>query len=304
MSNPILSFSARRRMRSWRTPLLLTGYSLLLGLLAYVLVYAPFVQPTFTLGSMSYSVAGYMGIVALQFLLIILVAPAMTAGSISGERERQTLDLLRVTNMGPVRLVMGTLMESFAFLAILVLCSMPMLSLVLITGAATLGQVLMSVVFLLTAALGALSVGLWCSSLFKRTVASTVVSYLLVFAIGLLTLLPLVYDVRRIGEMYDALANAGTLATVETLDYTPIAFVMNPGLGLFSLLESQTGLLSGQFLWQISYTLGNTGAMLDYARCAYGNMAVMAAASLVLIGLSVVNMRLHRDGGGKGRKHA
>ena len=38
--------------------------------------------------------------VMLQFGMLVLVAPAMTAGSISGERERQTLDLLLVTDTG------------------------------------------------------------------------------------------------------------------------------------------------------------------------------------------------------------
>ena len=42
----------------------------------------------------------------------------MTAGSISGKRERQTLDLLLVTNTGPVKLVLGKLLESFSFLAL------------------------------------------------------------------------------------------------------------------------------------------------------------------------------------------
>ena len=58
-------------------------------------------------------------------------------------------------------------------------------------------------------ALAALSVGLVCSSLFQRTVTSTVVSYLSVFALGLVTLLPLWYDVKRIGDLYDAMNIVG-----------------------------------------------------------------------------------------------
>ena len=116
---------------------------------------------------MRLSVDGYAYMIMLQFGMLVLVAPAMTAGSISGERERQTLDLVLVTNTGPVKLVLGKLLESFSFLALLVMCSLPMLSLVLITGGATLAQVLISVAFLLLTALAALSVGLVCSSLFS-----------------------------------------------------------------------------------------------------------------------------------------
>ena len=209
MNNPIFAFSAIRRMRSARTPLLITLYSLLLAALAYFTVYGRFMGATVTLGDMRLSVDGYAYMIMLQFGMLVLVAPAMTAGSISGERERQTLDLLLVTNTGPVKLVLGKLLESFSFLALLVMCSLPMLSLVLITGGATLAQVLISVAFLLLTALAALSVGLVCSSLFQRTVTSTVVSYLSVFALGLVTLLPLWYDVKRIGDLYDAMNIVG-----------------------------------------------------------------------------------------------
>ena len=98
MNNPIFAFSAIRRMRSARTPLLVTLYSLLLATLAYFTVYGRFMGATVTLGDMRLSVDGYAYMVMLQFGMLVLVAPAMTAGSISGERERQTLDLLLVTD--------------------------------------------------------------------------------------------------------------------------------------------------------------------------------------------------------------
>lgn len=300
MSNPILSFSARRRMRSIRTPILLTAYALLLAVLGYVAVYEPFMGATVQISDMRASVNGYALLVMLQFGLLVLVAPAMTAGSISGERERQTLDLLLVTNTGRIKLVLGKLLESFGFLALLVLCSMPVLSLVLITGGATVAQVVTSVLFLLLTALAALSVGLFCSALFKRTVTSTVVSYLTVFGIGIVTLLPIWHDVKCIGDLYDAMNIAGK--QLHMISYTPIAFSMNPGLGLFSLLQEQTQMFSG-VLWQFSYTLGNTQAYVRYDYFLGLNMAFMAAMSVLLVGLSAFQMRARGDHGAKGRKH-
>ena len=190
MNNPILAFSARRRMRSVRTPLLITLYALVLAAIAYLTIYACFMKQTFTLTDMQNGVYGYTAIVALQFALIVLVAPAMTAGSVSGERERQTLDLLLVTNMSPVRLVLGKLLESFGFLALLVVSSLPVMSMAVLTGAAALTDVLVSAAFLLVTALELLSLGMFFSSLFKRTVTSTVVTYLAVFGLGVITLLP------------------------------------------------------------------------------------------------------------------
>lgn len=299
MNNPIFAFSAIRRMRSARTPLLITLYSLLLALLAYFTVYGRFMGATVTLGDMRLSVEGYAYMIMLQFALLVLVAPAMTAGSISGERERQTLDLLLVTNTGAVKLVLGKLLESFSFLALMVMCSLPMLSLVLITGGATFAQVLVSVAFLLLTALAALSVGLVCSSLFQRTVTATVMSYLSVFALGIVTLLPLWHDVKRIGDLYDAMNIVG--GQLHTIEYTPISFTINPALGLFSLLAAQTQMFSSM-LWQFSYSLANTFTYLPFDHFLYCNMAFLAAASVLLIALAALNLRVRKPRAPKGKR--
>ena len=301
MNNPIFAFSAIRRMRSARTPLLITLYSLLLALLAYFTVYGRFMGATVTLGDMRLSVDGYAYMIMLQFALLVLVAPAMTAGSISGERERQTLDLLLVTNTGAVKLVLGKLLESFSFLALMVMCSLPMLSLVLITGGATFAQVLVSVAFLLLTALAALSVGLVCSSLFQRTVTATVMSYLSVFALGIVTLLPLWHDVKCIGDLYDAMNVAG--GQLHTIEYTPISFTINPALGLFSLLAAQTQMFSN-LLWQFSYSLANTFTYLPFDHFLYCNMAFLAAASVLLIAFAALNLRVRKPRAPKGSKRA
>ena len=304
MNNPILAFSARRRMRSARTPLLITLYALVLAVIAYLTIYACFMQPTFTLTDMQNGVYGYTAILALQFALIVLVAPAMTAGSVSGERERQTLDLLLVTNMSPVRLVLGKLLESFGFLALLVVSSLPVMSVAVLTGAAELTDVLVSAAFLLLTALELLSLGMFFSCLLKRTVTSTVVTYLAVFALGVITLLPLYYDTKRISDLYDMMLSASRYYdAVEpmTLDYIPVSFVINPLMGLLALIQTQTANV-GQWLWQFSYTLGNTADYLHYDSMYLANMACMAGVSIFLTALSSLLMR-KRHGGMKGSGH-
>ena len=169
------------------------------------------------------------------------------------------------------------------------------------TGGATLAQVLISVAFLLLTALAALSVGLVCSSLFQRTVTSTVVSYLSVFALGLVTLLPLWYDVKRIGDLYDAMNIVGQ--QLHMIEYTPVSFTLNPGLGLFSLLASQTQMFSS-ILWQFSYSLANTYSYLPFEHFLYCNMAFLAAASVLLTALAALNLRVRRPRAPKGSKRA
>ena len=125
------------------------------------------------------------------------------------------------------------------------------------------------------------------------------VSYLSVFSLGALTLIPLWYDVKRIGDLYDAMNIVGQ--QLHMIDYTPVSFTANPGLGLFSLVTSQTQIFSGM-LWQFSDTLGTTYQYLPFDYFLRCNMIFMAAASALLCALSVHCMRVRRKKGPKGSR--
>ncbi len=56
------------------------------------------------------------------------------AGSIAGERERQTLDMLLATKMKPWSIVLGKLESSLSSVLMLAVSSLPVLSIVFIFG--------------------------------------------------------------------------------------------------------------------------------------------------------------------------
>lgn len=292
MLNPLLASSARRRMRTIRTPLIITLYALLP--LCFACVSAlNMSQDTLTLSAMRSSVEWYILLTVLQFFLIVLVAPAMTAGSISGERERQTLELLLVTNTGSLRIVLGKLMESFGFLSLVVLSGLPMTCIVLASGGLGLGHALFSLAFLLVCAFAAAAVGLFSSALFKKTVAATVTAYLMIFAIGIGTLLPLFSGISQaLVEALEDPAGISALTDGQLMRLIPPLLYVNPGLGLLSLLIDQTGLLHS--------TLSSLGSgyyyydllkAFSFRSFALMNMAIMLAAALLLTGLSALLVR-------------
>ena len=292
MLNPLLASSARRRMRTIRTPLIITLYALLP--LCFACVSAlNMSQDTLTLSAMRSSVEWYILLTVLQFFLIVLVAPAMTAGSISGERERQTLELLLVTNTGSLRIVLGKLMESFGFLSLVVLSGLPMTCIVLASGGLGLGHALFSLAFLLVCAFAAAAVGLFSSALFKKTVAATVTAYLMIFAIGIGTLLPLFSGISQaLVEALEDPAGISALTDGQLMRLIPPLLYVNPGLGLLSLLMDQTGLLHS--------TLSSLGSgyyyydllkAFSFRSFALMNMAIMLAAALLLTGLSALLVR-------------
>ena len=75
MMNPILASSARRRMRSLRTPVILTLYGLMVAAFAWMQLSA-LNAPSIRLSTMRSGIDGYILILALQFFLTILISPA------------------------------------------------------------------------------------------------------------------------------------------------------------------------------------------------------------------------------------
>ena len=142
MINPILASSARRRMRSIRTPILITLYGAMIFAVGLGAAFGAFASSTLSIFAMREGVTAYAAMLAIQFAMILLITPAMTAGSIAGERERQTLDMLLVTNTGSLRIVAGKLLESLGYVALLLVAALPTMCLTLITGGVTLADVL------------------------------------------------------------------------------------------------------------------------------------------------------------------
>jgi len=179
--NPVLAKELRDRVRTWRSPLLITSYLMALagiGGLYYSL------QTRYSFGGTQALRLGILifGILAVaQLILIAFLTPGMTASIISGERERQTWPLLLVTRLSPLSIVIGKLLSAISYMVLLILVSMPIYSTVFLFGAVDMRVLLLVVVISLVTTVTIASIGLFCSALFKRTITAIVISYLLTF---------------------------------------------------------------------------------------------------------------------------
>lgn len=295
MMNPLLSSSARRRMRGVRTPVIIALYDLLIAVFA-LLILEDVGAKELPMRQMRSGIECYIIMLGVQFLLTILIAPAMTAGSISGERERQTLDLLLVTNTGAFRIVWGKFLESFAFAALLIFSTLPMLCIVLIPGGVTLLQILTSMLFMLVTAFGALSIGTLCSAIFRRTVASTVAAYLIVFAIGVGTLLVAGVQLNGVAAKYDYdTTRFSSMTAQQLMALVPKALFLNPGMGYLWLVADQTLLLRSTFsMLGNGYWLYYILEALRFDVLVWINMGVVAALATVFVSTSALTLRSGR----------
>jgi ABC-type transport system involved in multi-copper enzyme maturation permease subunit len=140
-------------------------------------------QATFASASIGRGV--FVGLLFLQTLIVAVLAPASTAGAISGEREHQTLELLAVTPISSLAIVLGKLLSALAWVFVLILASIPITGLVFVFGGVAPDDLVRGYLILLATAIGLGSVGLFFSALLKRTGASTGLTFVATIALSL-----------------------------------------------------------------------------------------------------------------------
>jgi ABC-2 type transport system permease protein len=193
--NPLVIKELRSRMRGRRAFITLTGYILIISA-AMSLIYGIYISSSSPMNSIDeqriFGKVLFGGVVWLELLSVCFIAPALTAGSISSEREHQTYDILRTTLLSPGALVMGKFLSGLMFLLLLLLCALPLQSLAFLFGGVAPEEFLIATVVLIVTAITFCATGIFFSSFVSRTLISTVLSYgfaiLLVFGLPMLIL--------------------------------------------------------------------------------------------------------------------
>jgi ABC-type transport system involved in multi-copper enzyme maturation permease subunit len=179
LSNPVTVKELRGRMRGRRAFAVLTLYLLILSGLITV-VYLAYSGNVGGPGSNAARTVGkglFAAVLAVQVFLVAFIGPAFTAGAISGERERQTFDLLRTTLLSAESFVLGKLISALSYVFLLVLVSIPLQSIAFLLGGLSLTELVISQLLILVAAVAYALYGLWCSAAMRSTLAATVTTF-------------------------------------------------------------------------------------------------------------------------------
>jgi ABC-type transport system involved in multi-copper enzyme maturation permease subunit len=188
--NPVLSRELKERMRGRRAAVIITIYLLVLcGILAltYEATAGSNVDPFGPPAATQVAALGrgiFEWLLFFMLLLVLFLVPAQTAGAIAGERERQTLVPLQITLLRPRSILLGKIGASTAFLILLVVATLPLLSISYLVGGVTIAQVLggLAIVVASGVALAALCAAI--STFTKRVQTATVLSYALSLALA------------------------------------------------------------------------------------------------------------------------
>lgn len=144
-TNPVYKRECMVSARSFRLALVLLVFNGILALVALLNMYSALAQVRLT-AEVQYTgfLDLYMFVASLEFLMLILIMPALTAGSISGERERQTLDLMLTTCMTPADIVLGKLEAALGTMFLMVVSSLPILAMVFVYGGVAISDLILS----------------------------------------------------------------------------------------------------------------------------------------------------------------
>jgi len=224
--NPIIIKELRSRMRGARAFIILTAFLLLLGLVSYGL-YRIMAATSGRYGgrpllSAHVGQAIFTALAFFELLLVCFITPALTAGIISGERERLTYDMLLATPLRPHSVLWGKFISALVYVLLLIFAAVPMASLVFIFGGVAPEDLVGVLIILLTTAVTFGAVGLFFSALLGRTVRATVITYAVIIAlIAVTSLVPMAWSIVREQEPPRALLYPSPFAAmVSALNVT------------------------------------------------------------------------------------
>lgn len=185
MRNPVYNREMRVSSRSIRLPMILLLFNGILSMVSLLNMYSV-VKQVKASAVIQYSsfMDMYEFVTTIEFILLMLIVPAVTAASISSERERQTLELMLTTQMTAFQVVMGKLLSSLSTLLLLILSGMPAVAMVFVYGGITWLDAISLFLCYITVAFFAGSVGICFSAMLKRSTVSTVVTYGVMIAVA------------------------------------------------------------------------------------------------------------------------
>lgn len=239
--NPIVKKDVRVQSRSMKICFGVFAYELILALVFFFAMFLIQEESVYSDGNIYSSLVGLYPTLALtQFIVLGMIVPVRTASSISGERERQTFDIMMTTGMTPFSVVTGKVMTAIVQSMLFIAASLPIMALSFVVGGMPWSYLFWFFAAALLISFFSASIGILCSSLCKKSVTAVIMSYgfYLLFFIG--TVLPAIfYGVYSINASYSGNGATGGYGYGENIYLT---LLLNPGVYLSEFfMEIMTG---------------------------------------------------------------
>lgn len=246
--NPILKKELTLGSRTIKMPLALMFYNGFLAFVAVLILFSACSYYYYGGGAMEYGVltAIFPTLAGIQMALICLIIPVITASSVAGEREKQTLDILLTTPATPVSIILGKVWAALSQVFMFIISSLPSMAIAFLFGGLKWSYLFIFVLNILVVSFFVGAVGIWSSSIFKKTVTSVIVTLLvevIFFAGTLIALGSIIVILQLIYMILDM--------SMESIGIFPIIIMANPLSGFVDFLVyamTGTGLMEEIFI--------------------------------------------------------
>ena len=171
---------------------------------------------------------------AVQFGIIALVMPIITATAISGEKEKQTFDLLLTTVMTPRAIVRGKVESAVIRMMVFIVGSIPLMAISFTIGGLSWFNLLITMVGFLIFAILTGSIGIFASTLTKKSISAIILTYVFYFVVGTISVIPTLIVVLA------SFSNYGSIISILML-INPVAAIIE----MFVLMLGGDDLFSG-----------------------------------------------------------
>ncbi|MBH5316537.1 ABC transporter permease [Paenibacillus sp. GSMTC-2017] len=248
--NPVLDKEFRLRMRTPRAMWTLFFYLFAIGLIALSAIYL-----TQIMSGRSSSFNPEESKMLFYFLsmaqlgLVAFMAPGLTAGVISGEREKQTLNLLLTTQQSSATIILSKLVSSLSFMILIVISTIPVYSMIFLYGGVSPKQMVLVFLFYVFMMFVLGSFGILFSTLLKRTMMSVIVTYGVTLFIFVGTAI-IFFVMSGIAQQANYNANG---ANSDAYRWIGHIIAWNPAAALYSILDPS---ISDEAYYIASYNQG------------------------------------------------
>ena len=227
LANPVLVKEIKLRFRNMKSFTGLFFYLIIMGIFVFGFVY---LTSSISGGGFFRPEESFILFTMLSFIqlgLILFITPALTAGTVSTEREKQTLNILLTTAQSSFQIILGKLLSSIAFLLLLLVSGLPIYSMVFLYGGVSPGQIAVIFLFYFLTLLAIGSLGVMYSTVTRRTVVSMIATFSTMIFLTAVTGFFLILTV--------SISSASMGTGISPLSYLWAS--INPAVVLMSLLE-------------------------------------------------------------------
>jgi hypothetical protein len=181
-ANPVMIRELRGRMRGARAFVVMSIYLALMSGFAMLLyiVFGSFNSLNASAATGQVGRVLFGGVVGIELLLIMFIAPSFTAGAITGERERQTYDLVKTTLISVPTFITGKLESALGYIVLLLLAAIPLQSIAFLFGGISEQELILAFLILAITSIAFGTIGLYFSANQPRTLAASVRTYAMI----------------------------------------------------------------------------------------------------------------------------